>query len=126
MSILHRFIFILIAFILYVVAILYGHAYFFGPPGSIFFNPNRAFERHYSTHREIETKTWNDNAVHRLQILQNAHNTSFQKSGTDPHICGVFITSKRDDTSQYIDVRYNSSSYLLLSDVWQTNSRLYS
>ena len=111
MSLLRRLLFshsirvLFVACVLYTGAILYGRVYLYSTPGSIFFNPSRAFERHYSAYRELETKTWNNDAFHRLQLLQSGHNTSFQKSGTNPRICGVFITSKREDASQYIDVR---------------------
>lgn len=108
MSILQRFlaahslrVFLMFCF-LFLLAIWYSSTHFYRDPLGAFFDPGRAFERHYSFEREREAQDWKIDVVQRLHKSNHA---SFQKKGQDPRICAVFITFKREESSEYIDVR---------------------
>jgi hypothetical protein len=82
--------------VIFVCFYFYGKFHFYRDPGSIFFDPNRALERHYSLEREQEALAFRNAAFY---ATKNYNATALEpawKAGQDPTICGIFITVKRD------------------------------
>ncbi|OJD14587.1 hypothetical protein AJ78_05074 [Emergomyces pasteurianus Ep9510] len=84
--------------------IYYGKTHFYRDPGSIFYDPGRAFERTYSLHRESEAKEYI-----RTVAGRNETGSTF-KAGEKPVICGVFSTVKRKGV-QYVETAIASMVY---------------
>jgi hypothetical protein len=76
--------------------IYYGKSHFYRDPGSVFYDLNRAFERRYSRHREIEAGDYIRSVANNRSILSRA--------GDNPTICAAFSSVKRESV-QYLDVR---------------------
>jgi hypothetical protein len=75
---------------------LYGRSRFYRDPGSIFYDPVRAYERKYSLQREYEA----------LQFLKKYDLTAPAQTtvvAREPSICGIILSygSKRNDAIKY-------------------------
>jgi hypothetical protein len=97
---------LLIAWVaLYTLLVFYGKARFFRDPGSIFYDPDRAYVRKYTDFRLKEVADF---------ILQhttggNQGTVEAFKGGNEPGICVHFATVKRNG-EQYIEVSHIASS----------------
>ncbi|KAF2098818.1 hypothetical protein NA57DRAFT_76056 [Rhizodiscina lignyota] len=108
---------------LFLLAIWYGKAHFYRDPLSAFYDPSRAFERGYSFQREKEAQDWKIEAVRRLH---QSDAESFPKKGDDARICAVFITFKREENSEYIDLAVSSAlANLKLAERENIDIRIY-
>jgi hypothetical protein len=76
----------------------YGHLYFYRDPGSIFFDPNRFLERHYSLQREREAELFRHTALAATATTNSIVDGPGKSSG-QPTICGVYITVQRSSAS---------------------------
>jgi hypothetical protein len=81
---------------LFLLCCAYGATHFFRDPGSIFFDPSRAYERFYSSIRETEAKQSMD--------AYTAGNSVFPSSDPQfkPSICASLLTVARPIEHQYI------------------------
>jgi hypothetical protein len=92
---------LLIAWVtIFTFLIIYGKAHFFRDPGSIFYDPDRAFVRHYTNFRMKQVAEFIHQ--HDQQTLANAVKGSKRSS-----ICVHFATTKRDE-QQYVDVSHTA------------------
>ena len=95
----------IVVFTVFILAVVYGSLHFYRDPLSVFFDPSRAYERHYSAFREHEALAWSrDIATEFGDIKGNLGGGNISKAGEHPRICAAFVTAKRDDNKQYIDV----------------------
>jgi len=90
---LYIFAFTCVGFILFY---FYGILHFYRDPGSIFFDPSRAVEQHYSLIREKEAFAFRDAIYFAIRNRNAVIKQLFWNVGHSPTICGVFITVKRD------------------------------
>lgn len=74
------------------LAIWYSHATFYRDPGSVFFDPKRAFEQKYSQYRKAE-----------VQKFVDTGDGIVGKAGKDASLC-VALSSVRRQHSQYLEV----------------------
>jgi hypothetical protein len=74
----------------------YGILHFYRDPGSIFFDPDRAVERHYSLRREQEAIAFRNAAFFALKNGNAVSPDPIWRAGQSPTICGIFMTVKRD------------------------------
>lgn len=100
---------LLLFLLLFSLACLYGSTSFYRDPGSVFFDPSRAYERSYSLRRESEATQFRHAFEQQLQGTSNKadvasiHNVT--KVGHNPKLCVAFVTVARDIAEQYIHVR---------------------
>lgn len=80
---------------LFVFFYLYGVNHFYRDPGSIFYNPSRAFERSYSVHREAEAIAFRNGT-----FTNGPTAAPIWKTGTSPTICAAIVTISRDTGNQ--------------------------
>jgi hypothetical protein len=75
---------------------IYGSLHFYRDPCSIFFDPSRALERHYSLQREQEAISFRNAAFFAIKEQNAISPDPIWKAGQSQKICGIFITVKRD------------------------------
>jgi hypothetical protein len=90
---------------LYTLLITYGKARFFRDPGSIFYDPKRAYTRKYTNFRLKEVSDF----IVQQTSDSNRGTEDALKGGNDSRICVHFATVKRDG-EQYIEVAHTTSS----------------
>lgn len=81
---------------LFLLCYVYGATHFFRDPGSIFFDPSRAYDRFYSSVREAEAKQSMD--------VYTAGSSTFPSPDPEikPSICASFLTVARSVEHQYV------------------------
>jgi hypothetical protein len=89
----HALIFTIVAFTWFYV---YGTLHFYRDPGSVFFDPKRELEQHYSLRREIQSIAFKNAAYLRLKTQRANSLDPVWKTGPNATICGIFMTVKRD------------------------------
>jgi hypothetical protein len=89
----HALIFTIVAFSLFYV---YGVLHFYRDPGSVFFDPKRELEQHYSLRREIQSIAFKNAAYLRLKTQRANSTDPIWKTGPNATICGIFMTVKRE------------------------------
>jgi hypothetical protein len=104
---------LLLTFVFFLFYYLYAVSNFYRDPGSIFYDPARAFERSYSLHREIEAVSFRDRAF----FAHSTNRTDSQpiwKSADSPTICAVVVTvaRDRDHEAHPLEVRSMSQCHL--------------
>lgn len=96
--------------LIFLVFYLYGCIRFRRDPGSHFFNPNRAFDRHYSAFRERESGSWRNWAESMIDAVGDSDRHRWErehalvKVGEEPSMCASFISVYRDDPTQFLEV----------------------
>ncbi|ORY61007.1 uncharacterized protein BCR38DRAFT_349829 [Pseudomassariella vexata] len=81
--------------LLYTVLIVYGYARFYRDPGSIFYDPDRAFVRQYTDFRLRQVAAF-------ISAYDKDALRPVTKAGASPKIC-VHVTTVKRDGQQYID-----------------------
>jgi hypothetical protein len=92
--------------VLLVLLVTYGHLSFYRDPGSIFFDRQRATERHYGSYREKEAAAFataakralNSSSTHAAAAAAAAAATLHHR-GPNPSLCAVIVTVARDATA---------------------------
>ncbi|PGG98973.1 hypothetical protein AJ80_09428 [Polytolypa hystricis UAMH7299] len=84
------------------LCVIYGKTHFYRDPGSAFYDPNRAFERRYSLHREGEAQNYIDD-----RVGGSGARDATTKAGVEPRVCAAFSTVKRESV-QYIETAVGS------------------
>jgi hypothetical protein len=91
---------------------LYGVTHFYRDQGSIFFDPDRAFERKYSLVREHQAYEFRKEAFSDPSVTKQFWNAS-----SNPTICAVVITVNRDYVDHHpLEVSISLSHYTVNND----------
>ncbi|KAF2096725.1 hypothetical protein NA57DRAFT_42840 [Rhizodiscina lignyota] len=101
----------LLASLSFLFCVAYGRKNFYRDPLGIFFDPKRAYERHYSGVREAEALEWSNDVLTAFDDFENGlgEDANIYRVGDHPRICAVFITAKREGDRQYIDIAVGSA-----------------
>jgi hypothetical protein len=88
---------LLLAFVFFLFSYLYAASNFYRDPGSIFYDPVRAYERSYSLHRETEAVSFRDSAFF-AHATDRIDSQPIWKAANSPTICAVVVTVARDSS----------------------------
>jgi hypothetical protein len=82
-------------FVFFSLFYLYAAHSFYRDPGSIFYDPARAFERSYSLHREVEAVSFRNEAFFAYST-DRKDTQPIWKVGESPTMCAVVVTVARN------------------------------
>ena len=80
---------LLVFCLLFGAAILYGWAFFYRDPGSVFYDPAHAFIRTYSEYREAQAHAFIEDVDRNLSRI-------YTKAGPSPKLCATVLTVNRE------------------------------
>jgi len=87
---------VILTFVCLSLYFLYGFRQFYRDPGSIFFDPAKAFERSYSLYREAEAEAFRDRAFF-ARSTNRSDVLPLWKAASSPTICAVMVTVGRNN-----------------------------
>lgn len=93
----------LLVVILFIVYLRYGSTQFYRDPGSVFFDPDFAYEREYSLIREAEAEQYLLLASN-VTTKNSSRTLPFAKAARKPSICATVITNLQNVETPYVDV----------------------
>jgi hypothetical protein len=82
-------------FLLFSLYYIYAASHFYRDPGSLFYDPSRAFEQSYSLHRETEALSFRNEAFFSYST-NRTDSTAIWKAGKSPTICATVVTVARN------------------------------
>jgi len=104
-----------ISCLLFFFACAFARSASYRDPGSRFFDPARAYEQHYSRHREQEAASFRDDVI--AWLGPSKHNSTLDyslapedasapvgRAARKPRMCAAFITAARKEGKQYVEV----------------------